>query len=120
MTTLTVISKYTYEAEHNTKLGSLLYPSYWYDCKHHVDTTKLRKIIKDRIPKGVRILHVLIPTENNINHYRNVINKQVPYKTAVCASQSQDGAYYKTYPEMNFSMWASDYPVGDAVIVINA
>jgi len=69
------------------------------------------------LPKGARILSILVPTSTSPN-YKNIANKQVPYKDALCADKTQDGAYYKEYPEINFAMWASDYPFGDAVIVI--
>jgi hypothetical protein len=118
MTTVTVISKARYEAEYNDKVGSLLFPSDWYDCLHYVDTTKLRKNIKNQLPSGATILRVLIPVDTS-SRYKNIANRKIPYKTALCADRTQEGAYYKEYPEMNFAMWASDFPVGDAVVVIN-
>jgi hypothetical protein len=118
MTTIQVINKATFEEQYRNQVGSLLFPSDWYDCLHYVNTTKLRKNIKDQVPKGARILKVLVPVDTSAR-YTNVANKQVPYKNPVCADRTQDGAYYKTYPEMNFAMWASDFPVGDAIVVIN-
>ena len=118
MTTIQVINKATFEEQYGNKVGSILFPSDWYDCLSYVNTTKLRKNIKDQVPKGARILGVLVPTTASPT-YKNVANKQVPYKTPLCADRNQDGAYYKTYPEMNFAMWASDFPVGDAIVVIN-
>lgn len=118
MTTVTVISKATYEAEYNDKVGSLLFPSDWYDCLSYVDTTKLRKNIKNQLPSEATILRVLIPVDTS-SRYKNIANRKIPYKVPMCADRTQEGAYYKEYPEMNFAMWASDFPVGDAVVVIN-
>jgi hypothetical protein len=118
MTTIQVISEATYQEEYRNKVGSMLFPSDWYDCLHYVNTTKLRKNIINQVPKGARFVKVLVPVDTS-SRYKNVANRKVPYKIPVCADRTQDGAYYKEYPEMNFAMWASDFPVGDAIVVIN-
>ena len=113
--TVTVISIDKFVNEYQDKLGSLMFPAEWYDSSHRVDLKKLRKNIPP-LPKASRIMRVLVATDNN-PEFLNKQNKQVPYKTSVCADKSLDGAYYKNYPEMNFSMWAVDYPAGNVVVV---
>lgn len=115
-TSVEIINTKTYDERYKGEVGSLLFPEIWYDCLGYVDKKKLRQNFKDQLPKGARIVKVLIPTDTN-PLYKNIGNPLIPYATAVCASKDQDGAYYKEYPEMNFAMWASNYPVGDAIIV---
>lgn len=115
--TITIISKNLFEKDYQDKLGSLMFPAEWYDCLHHTDTRKLRKNLPS-IPKGSRVLRVLVPTANH-PEFVNKQNKTIPYKHSLCANEGDDGAYYKTYPEMNFAMWATDYPLGNAVIVLS-
>ena len=121
MTHLLVITKTEFvDAGYPAKMGSLMFPAEYYDCKHHVDCPKLKKsLIRDyNMPTGRRILKVLITTPNHA-WFKNVSNTEIPYKNAVCADEKTDGAYRKNYPEMNFSMWATDFPVGDAVVVVS-
>ena len=114
--TTKVIPYKTYMKEYINNVGSLMFVDDWYECNSYVDKVKLRKNIKSLLPKGARIYSILIPTEGSPN-YKNVVNKTIPYKTPLCASPDQDGAYLKHYPEINFTMWASDYPIGDAIVV---
>ena len=116
MTTIEVINQTVFDEKFSDKIGTLLFPSEWYDCIEYVDKSLLRNNIKELLPKGSRIIKVLIQVDSSPN-FKNVANRKIPYKTALCADQNQDGAYYKTYPGMNFAMWASDYPVGDAIVV---
>ena len=115
MTTVRIITKTTYNTEIANKVGSLCFPDEWYDCSHSVNKVQLRKNLKDELPNGSKIYKVLIPTQNS-SSFKNIANRLIPYETAMCASKNQDGAYYKT--EYGFTMWASDYPVGDAIVVI--
>jgi hypothetical protein len=116
--TITLVSKTQFEKDYASKLGSLMFPAEWYDCLHHTNTTKLRNNLP-ALPKGSKILRVLVPTTNHAEFVKKQ-NKLVPYKTPVCASQTDDGAYYKTYPEMGgFAMWATDYPLGNAIVVVS-
>jgi hypothetical protein len=117
-TTITLISNYKFEKDYESKLGSLMFPTEWYDCLCYVNTTKLRKNLP-KLPKGSKILGVLVPTTNN-PEFVNQQNTAVPYETPVCADKTTDGAYYKTYPNMGgFAMWATDHPVGNAIIVVS-
>jgi hypothetical protein len=116
-TTITIVSKYNFEKDYASKLGSLMFPAEWYDCLHYVDTAKLRKNLP-KLPKGSKILRVLVPTTNN-PEFVNQQNTAVPYKWAVCADKETDGAYYKEYPGRNFAMWATDHPVGNAIVVVS-
>lgn len=115
-TNIEVINLATFEEQYGDKVGSLLFPDEWYDCEKYVDKVKLRMNIKDKLPNGVRIVKVLIPVDTS-PRFKNIANRLVPYKNPLCASKEQDGAYYKTYPEINFAMYASDFPVGDAIVV---
>jgi len=122
MTTIQVINKLTFKSDYEKDMGSLMFPAKWYDCKHHVNMPKLRKELTKMgvvFPPRVKILGVLVPTTIHPD-FKNEQNKKIPYKHPICASQTDAGAYYKTYPEMGgFAMWATDFPLGDAVIVIN-
>ena len=116
MTTIQVINQATFQEQYGNKVGSLMFPDEWYNCLSYVNKTKLRKNIKDKLPKGARIIGVLIATQSNPN-FKNIVNEAIPYETAVCADKDQAGAYYKTYEGMTFSCWVSDFPVGDAIVV---
>ena len=119
--TLTIISNTQYENEYQSKTGSLMFPDDWWNCLNYVDTKRLRRNLKEQsitLPKGSKFLRILVPTTNN-PEFQNKRNTNIPYATSVCADRDMDGAYYKSYPEMNFSMWAVDYPVGNAIIVVS-
>ena len=120
MTTIRVITTSEFKSEFQSKMGSLMFPSDYYDCKHHVDYLKLKSNLwgSDLIEHRQRILRVLITTTNH-SGFKNVSNLEIPYKKPVCADEKTTGAYRKHYPEMNFTSWVSDYPVGDAVIVVS-
>ena len=113
MTTIQIISLSAYKEQYANKTGSLMFPDEWYDCLHYVDKKKLRTNIKDRLPKGARIMGVIIPTQDN-PCFKNVENKSIPYRTPLCASSNQDGAYLGKY-----GMFVCDYPIGDAIVIIN-
>ena len=122
MTTIRVIDNAEFKSDFAPKLGSLMFPAEYYDCKHHVNTAKLRKNLEKEgivLPKGAKLLRVLVQTTNHTD-FKNEQNVKVPYKHPICASQNDAGAYYKTYPEMGgFAMWATDFPLGDAIVVFN-
>jgi hypothetical protein len=115
MTSIQIISFSAYKEQYANKTDSLMSPDewYWYDCSHYVDKKQLRKNIKDRLPKGARIMGVIIPTQDN-PCFKNVENKSIPYRTPLCASINQDGAYIDKY-----GRYVSDYPIGDAIVIIN-
>jgi hypothetical protein len=116
MTTIEVITKKQYEEQIEGKVGSFIFPSEWYDCSHNVDMNKLKKNIKDLLPKGKKIDKVLITTDEN-PRYKNVANPLIPYIYVSCADQTTDGAFYYT-SNHGFKMWATMFPVGDAIIVL--
>jgi len=122
MTSITIIDNFTFKFNgdiYAKKMGSLMFPAELYDCKHHINMRKFRKNIEEQIPKGSRVLKILINTTNSPN-FKNIKNPLLPYKHPVCAEQTTDGAYHKVYPDMDyFSMWAVDFPVGDAIIVVS-
>ena len=113
--TVTVISIDKFVNEYQDKLGSLMFPAEWYDCSHHVDLKKLRKNIPP-LPKRSRIMRVLVATDNN-PEFLNKQNKQVPYKTPVCALENFDGAYIRYCSYTGTRMCVADYPVGNVVVV---
>ena len=121
MTTIKVIDNGEFKKVYADKLGSLMFPAEYYDCKHHVNTAKLRKNLEKEgiiLLKGAKLLRVLVPTTNNEN-FKNEQNIKVPYKHPICAAQTDDGAYQKSYPEMNYITWVNDYPLGNAIVVFN-
>ena len=117
MTTTQVITKTEFKNKYQSKLGSLLFPSEYYDCLHYCNEEELIKNLPTPLPKGAKILSVLITTDES-PIYKNIANKLVPYRTPLCADRHTDGAYFYT-SKRGFQMWATDHPVGDAIIVIN-
>jgi hypothetical protein len=105
---ITVISKAQFANRQELRDGRL-----WYDTKDHTDLPKMRKGIQDQLPKGARVLHVFVPCKPNPLYF-NRKNTKVPYKTPVCVGKDHDGAYL----HLN-NYWASDFPVGNAIVVIN-
>jgi hypothetical protein len=117
MTTIQVISKTEFNKQYKNKTGSLMFPSNYWDCLHYCDEEKLKSNLPTPLPKGAKILYVLIHTDASPD-YKNIANTLVPYRTPLCADRNADGAYYYT-SRHGFSMWAVNHPVGDAIIVIN-
>jgi hypothetical protein len=85
----------------------------YYDCSHFIDLKALQKKMKSK----KTIKKVIVITREH-PEFKNVANTDIAYTTPLCADRTDAGAYYKIYPEMNFSMWAMDNPLGDAFIVI--
>lgn len=113
-TTIEVITRAEYETKYAERVGSLMFTSQWWDIDSYVDKKKLRKNIKDQLPKGKKILKVLVAERCN-PRYKNVANLLVPYEYPVCAIQTQDGAYYNP----KWGNWEVKNPLGDAIIVIS-
>ena len=119
--TLTIISNTQYKNDYQSKTGSLMFPDDWYNCLNYVNTKILRTNLKRQginLPKGSKFLKILVPTTDN-PEFQNKRNINIRYKVPVCANRDMDGAYYKNYPEMDFSMWVVDFPIGNAIIVIS-
>jgi len=123
MTTITIISKATFKTdEYQSKMGTLMFPSQFCDCLHHVDTKELRKdLIADgfQFARGAKILKVLTQTDEH-PEYKNVVNVMVRYKTPLCADRNHAGAFFtriKSRPE--FQYWATNHPVSDVTIVVS-
>jgi hypothetical protein len=118
MTSIRIISATEYSNSLAGQVGTLLFPDRWWDCSSYLDMKQVSKNVKrvNPLPKGARIKMVLVLSRDE-PEFKNIANRVLPYRCAVCADQSYDGAYYKQYPEMNFAMWATDYPLGDAVVV---
>jgi hypothetical protein len=114
MTSIRIISATEYSNSLAGQVGTLLFPDRWWDCSSYLDMEQVEKNVK--LPKGASIKMVLVLSRDE-PEFKNIANRVLPYRCAVCADQSYDGAYYKQYPEMNFAMWATDYPLGDAVVV---
>ena len=108
----TIVSKAEYTAM-SKDIGSIMFGGKYYDCSHYVDLKALQKKLKSK----KTIKKVIVMTQEH-PEFKNVANTDIPYTTPLCAEQSYAGAYYKTYPEMNFGMWATDHPLGDAFIVV--
>ena len=114
MATIQVISQEQYTQELKDKIGTLMFPDELHNSTGYVDLVKLRKNIKDQMPKGAKILAVLVHTDSS-PLFKNVANTQVPYKSPLCAHPTQDGAY-KTN-KYGFEAFISDHPVGDVIVV---
>ncbi len=118
MASITVIDNNTYKNELAELTGSLLFPGDYYETGRYVDKTKLRKNLPVTLPKGSRILGVLVHTTNS-KGFKNISNKLVPYSTPICGDISWDGAYRRHHPKMGFTMTAMDFPVGDAIVIVS-
>lgn len=117
MATVEVISKTRYKAEFESRVGTLMFPSDYYNCLHHVDKQKLRKHLGESIPKGRRILAVLVANSSS-DSFKNIKNEAIFYKDPVYTDESMDGAYL--YPEgINTFVYVTNHPIGDAFVVIN-
>ena len=114
MTTIQVISNEQYKQELKDKIGTLMFPDELHNSTGYVDLVALRKNIKDQIPKGKKIVGVIVHTTSS-PHFKNVANRQVPYKSPLCAHPTQDGAYQVN--KYGMEMFVSDHPVGDVIVV---
>ena len=106
----TVIDNATYKKDFQSKQGSLSFPSELWDCGYYVDKKKLRKEVA--LPKGARILKVLITTDNS-PEFKNIVNEQITYKKAMAVPPTHPKAV-----EGRFGYGAMN-PVGKAWIVIS-
>jgi len=111
MTTIEVINQITFKTTYEGKVGTLMFPDELWDCKNYVDMEKFRKTIKDKLPKGARIQSILVYTNPSPN-FKNIANKDIPYKTAVCVDKTADGAFKGKYGIMS-----ALNPLGDAIVV---
>lgn len=116
MTSIQVITHEQYQQQLKDKIGTLMFPDELHNSTGYVDLVKLRKNIKDQIPKGKKIVGVLVHTTSS-PHFKNVANTQVHYKSPLCAHATQDGAYKKNCAYGGGEMWVSDHPVGDVIVV---
>ena len=105
MTTTTVISKAQYEQNIENKVGTLMFSDDFYDATHYVDCVKVSNHfgLKGKIK-------VIVMTDDH-KDFKNIANKDIPYKSPVCAFKDQDGAYNVG------SIYFSINPVGDAYII---
>jgi hypothetical protein len=117
MATVEIISKSRYQAEFEGCVGSLSFPKEYYNCLHHVDKKKLRKTLGDSLPKGKRILAVLI-ANNTHPSFKNIKNEAIHYLHPVYTDDTMDGAFL--HPEgINTFAYVTNHPIGDAFVVIN-
>ena len=106
----TVIDNATYKKNFLNKIGSIGFPSELWECSYYVDKKKLRKAIT--LPKGARILKILVTTDRSTD-FENIVNEQITYKKAMSVSSSHPKAI-----EGRFGYGAMN-PVGKAWIVIS-
>jgi hypothetical protein len=121
MTTIQVISNQEFQQNLKDKVGTLMFPDELHNSTGYVDLVKLKKTLKDQIPKGrgrnaKKIVGVLVHTTSS-PHFKNVANRQVHYKSPLCAHATQDGAYKKNCAYGGGEMWVSDHPAGDVIVV---
>jgi hypothetical protein len=117
MTTVSFITKETYDCDFKEGLGSLMFPGDYYDCQSYLDKRKLRKQFKEELA-GKRLYAVLLHTDNS-KQYKNIQNKQIKFKTPLVADETTDGAYKRNFPdnEALSRFWYYDHPVGDVIVV---
>ena len=90
--------------------GGFLLPMHYWDCKYLVDMKKLKKTF----PDVKRVKHILIIKSTDSEDFVNHANKDISYKNSVVSHKNHDGAYYCAED----GMYISDYPIGNAIIVI--
>jgi hypothetical protein len=116
MTSIQVIPHSQYQQQLKDKVGTLMFPDELHNSTGYVDLVKLRKNIKDQIPKGKKIVGVIVHTTNS-PHFKNIANRQVPYKTPLFAHPTQDGAYMKKFSYCAEEVPVCDFPAGDVIVV---
>lgn len=113
MTTVSFMTNTDYKATLKEEQGSLMFPGNYYDCMRFVDKKAVRDDFLDEL-KDKRITHILVHTDTSPG-YKNIANRDIPYKDRVCASEDQDGSNLEMM--CGRLMWVSYQPVGDAIIV---
>lgn len=114
MTTISIISNAEYKASIQSKVGSLMFPDELHNSTSYVDTKKLKKTLGDRIPAGKKIVGVLVHTTES-PLFKNILNKEVSYKSPLAAMPEQEGAYLTT--KYGIELYLCDHPVGDVIVV---
>ena len=98
-----------------SKVGTLMFGGEWYDCLHYVNMEELKKNIT--LAKGSEIVKILIKTQTH-PEFKNIANKQIPYKSHICSDKDADGAFYKPFKRWEGGMYGVMNPLGDAVIIV--
>jgi hypothetical protein len=112
MATTTIINKATYDAEYADKSGSsLMFDADFFDCLGYVDRVKLRKKLN---LKGRGKLVAVLLRRMDDPLFINVANKDIVYKNPVLVDRSMDGATTTAYG----NMWATNHPIGNAIVVL--
>ena len=75
MTTIQVIPHSQYQQQLKDKIGTLMFPDELHNSTGYVDLVKLRKNIKDQIPKGKKIVGVIVHTTSSPN-FKKIANRQ--------------------------------------------
>lgn len=117
-TTTTMMPLKTFQ-QLQLKVGSLMFPEDLHNSTHYVDCVALKKhLIKEKIWSGgaKKIAAVLVQTTSH-PEFKNIQNKDIPYKSAIAAHPTQDGAYQTT--KYGIEAFVSDHPVGDVIVVYN-
>jgi len=117
MASIQTISNENYQRTLKSKVGSLMFPDELHNSTHYVDLKKLKKTLGDRIPAGKKIVGVLVHTDAS-PLFKNILNKEVSYKTPLCAAPDQEGAYKKLMFGQ-IEAFVCDHPVGDVIVVYN-
>ena len=113
MTTVSFMTNAEYKATLQAEQGSLMFPGNYYDCSRFVDKKAVRKVFKEEL-KDKRIVHILVHTDNSPG-FKNIANRDIPYKDRICASEDQDGAEREMM--CGQMMYVCHQPVGDAIVV---
>jgi hypothetical protein len=103
--TTTVITKSEYERNIKNKVGSLCFPADYWNATFYVKQYAIKKQFR---LKGK--IEVIITTDNH-PEFKNIQNRDIPFKHAMCCDKTHDGALYEN------SSWVYYYPVGDVFII---
>ena len=96
-------------SEFSGEVGSLMFPSDYWDATFHCDTKKIHKEFPEL--KEIRIKKVMIMT-NNHPDFKNIKNEKIAFKGSLCCSAEADGAVRGSYCFEYYN------PVGDVIILI--
>ena len=116
MASIQTISNENYERTLKSKVGSLMFPDELHNSTSYVDLKKLKKTLGDRIPAGKKIVGVMVHTTES-PLFKNILNKEVSYKSPLAAMPEQEGAYLTT--KYGIELYLCDHPVGDVIVVYN-
>jgi len=109
MTTPTtkIISKEEYNLMKDG-IGTLMFPSYYWDISEYVDKQKLQKKMKSK--KTIKKIFCLTA---NHQDFHPIQNKDVDYERPLCVSSSWEGSY-----KGKWGISVSNHPYGNIFVIV--